>query len=131
MLHCPWLPNLKPHRHFTCRTKSTHGCVLRTTVHLRMACLGLITNTTSLKYIVVLCCMFVPKMGLVSQDCLLFHGTIEDNIRYGTEQATSDQVVEAAKAAYAHEFILAMPYVSHSAAEWTQIASAGVHVVCK
>ncbi len=53
-------------------------------------------------------------MGLVSQDCLLFQGTIEDNIRYGTEQATSEQVVQAAKAAYAHEFILAMPQVRGS-----------------
>jgi ABC-type multidrug transport system fused ATPase/permease subunit len=52
-------------------------------------------------------------MGLVSQECLLFQGTIEDNIRYGTDHATSAQVVEAAQAAYAHEFIMAMPHVSH------------------
>lgn len=51
-------------------------------------------------------------MGLVSQDCLLFQGTLEDNIRYGTQHATSQQVVEAAKAAYAHDFISAMPHVS-------------------
>jgi hypothetical protein len=74
-------------------------------------------------------------MGLVSQDCLLFHGTIEDNIRYGTEQATSEQVVEAAKSAYAHEFILAMPYVSAVPLSGTrqqiryQTASAWVHLV--
>lgn len=54
-------------------------------------------------------------MGLVSQDCLLFHGSIEDNIRYGTEHATSAQVVEAAKAAYADDFITAMPHVSAEA----------------
>lgn len=58
----------------------------------------------------VLCC--AVQMGLVSQECLLFQGTIEDNIRYGTAHATSQQVVEAAKAAYAHEFIMAMPHVS-------------------
>jgi ABC-type multidrug transport system fused ATPase/permease subunit len=58
---------------------------------------------------VLLCCL---QMGLVSQDCLLFHGTIEDNIRYGTEHATSVQVEEAARAAYAHDFIMAMPHVS-------------------
>lgn len=57
----------------------------------------------------VLCAV---QMGLVSQECLLFQGTIEDNIRYGTAHATSQAVVEAAKAAYAHEFILAMPHVS-------------------
>lgn len=61
-----------------------------------------------------LCCCLnvsVVQMGLVSQECLLFQGSIEDNIRYGTETATSEQVVQAAKAAYAHEFIMAMPQV--------------------
>ena len=61
----------------------------------------------------VCCAVLCPvQMGLVSQECLLFQGTIEDNIRYGTAHATSQAVVEAAKAAYAHEFILAMPHVS-------------------
>lgn len=59
----------------------------------------------------VRCCL---QMGLVSQDCLLFHGSVEDNIRYGTEHATSAQVEEAAKAAYAHDFIMAMPHVSQT-----------------
>jgi ABC-type multidrug transport system fused ATPase/permease subunit len=49
----------------------------------------------------------VTQMGLVSQDCLLFEGSIEDNIRYGTQEASRGQVVEAAKAAYAHDFIMA------------------------
>lgn len=63
-------------------------------------------------------------MGLVSQECLLFQGTIEDNIRYGTETATSEQVVQAAKAAYAHEFILAMPQVRGSCDERERIQPA-------
>ena len=50
-------------------------------------------------------------MGLVSQECLLFHGSVEDNIRYGCEGAASAAVVAAAQAAYAHEFIKAMPQV--------------------
>lgn len=54
------------------------------------------------------------QMGLVSQECLLFQGTVEDNIRYGCEGATSEQVVAAARAAYAHEFIKAMPQVRNS-----------------
>ena len=54
-------------------------------------------------------------MGLVSQECLLFQGTIEDNIRYGTESASLEEVVEAARAAYAHEFIMATPKVCKGA----------------
>jgi ABC-type multidrug transport system fused ATPase/permease subunit len=57
----------------------------------------------------VLVCLL--QMGLVSQDCLLFQGSIQDNIRYGTQQASHEQVVEAAKAAYAHDFIMALPQV--------------------
>jgi ABC-type multidrug transport system fused ATPase/permease subunit len=51
------------------------------------------------------------QMGLVSQDCLLFQGTLEDNIRYGCEGASLRDVVAAAKAAHAHDFITAMPQV--------------------
>lgn len=83
-----------------------------------LACVVL-ANTVSLPRLCWLgCCNPNPlprvlQMGLVSQDCLLFQGTLEDNIRYGTEHATSQQVVEAAKAAHAHDFISAMPHVSH------------------
>ncbi|MBN2296335.1 MAG: ABC transporter ATP-binding protein [Pirellulales bacterium] len=45
------------------------------------------------------------QIGLVSQETLLFDDTIENNIRYGSPQATHEQVVEAAKQAYAHQFI--------------------------
>lgn len=45
----------------------------------------------------------------VSQDVFLFNGTIEDNIKYGMPNATHDQVVAAAMAANAHDFIMAFP----------------------
>ena len=52
----------------------------------------------------------VRKMfGMVLQDTWLFHGSIEDNIKYGKTEATHDQVVEAAKAANAHHFIQTLP----------------------
>lgn len=46
----------------------------------------------------------------VSQDVFLFNGTIEDNIKYGAPDATPDQVVAAARAANAHDFIMAFPH---------------------
>ncbi len=49
------------------------------------------------------------QIGIVSQDILLFHDTIGNNIRYGVPEASMDDVVRAAKAANAHEFILAQP----------------------
>jgi ATP-binding cassette subfamily B protein len=53
--------------------------------------------------------------ALVSQTPALFYGSIEDNLRYGNPTATSDEVREAAKIAYAHDFIEAMPngYQTH------------------
>ncbi|MCM1295100.1 MAG: ABC transporter ATP-binding protein/permease [Muribaculaceae bacterium] len=45
----------------------------------------------------------------VSQDVFLFNGTIEDNIKYGMPNATHDQVVAAAIAANAHDFIMTFP----------------------
>lgn len=47
--------------------------------------------------------------GLVSQDVFLFHGTVEENIRYGSFGASHEQLKEAAKLAEAHEFIQALP----------------------
>jgi ABC-type multidrug transport system fused ATPase/permease subunit len=46
---------------------------------------------------------------LVPQDSFLFSGTIADNIRFGRPDATDEEVVQAAKLANAHEFILAKP----------------------
>ncbi|WP_223463442.1 MULTISPECIES: ABC transporter transmembrane domain-containing protein [unclassified Pseudomonas] len=53
--------------------------------------------------------------ALVSQTPALFFGSIEENIRYGSPKATSAEVQEAAKIAYAHDFIEAMPngYQTH------------------
>lgn len=48
-------------------------------------------------------------IGLVQQDVYLFAGTVLDNIRYGNLDATQDEVIEAAKKANAHEFIMALP----------------------
>ncbi|MCY0887380.1 MAG: ABC transporter ATP-binding protein [Alicyclobacillaceae bacterium] len=47
--------------------------------------------------------------GMVLQDTWLFHGTIRDNIAYGREGATEEEVVEAAKAAFADHFIRTLP----------------------
>lgn len=48
-------------------------------------------------------------VGAVMQETLLFNDTIEANIRYGTPDATHEQVVAAAKMANAHEFIMSQP----------------------
>lgn len=45
----------------------------------------------------------------VSQDVFLFNGTINDNIKYGCPDATPDQVIAAARAANAHDFIMKFP----------------------
>lgn len=48
------------------------------------------------------------RYGMVLQDSWLFHGTIRENLRYGNENATDEEIVAAAKAAYAHSFIRRM-----------------------
>lgn len=48
-------------------------------------------------------------IGLVSQDVFLFHGTVRENIAYGAFGAADDLVVEAAKIAEAHDFIMELP----------------------
>lgn len=47
--------------------------------------------------------------GMVLQDTWLFKGTIMENIRYGRLDATDEEVIEAAKAAHAHNFIMSLP----------------------
>ena len=47
--------------------------------------------------------------GMVLQDTWLFHGSIKDNIRYGRLDATDEEVVEAAEAAYVHRFVQTLP----------------------
>lgn len=48
-------------------------------------------------------------VGAVMQETLLFNDTIEENIRYGTPNATHEEIVEAAKMANAHDFIMSQP----------------------
>ncbi len=57
----------------------------------------------------------LAHIGIVPQESLLFSGTVRDNIRYGRPEATDEEVIAAAKAAQAHEFIMEMPkgYDSH------------------
>ena len=49
------------------------------------------------------------QIGIVQQDVYLFAGTILENIRYGRPDATDDEIIEAAKSANAHEFIMSFP----------------------
>ena len=49
------------------------------------------------------------SLGMVLQDTNLFTGTIKENIRYGNEEATDEEVIEAAKLANAHSFIERLP----------------------
>ncbi|MGZ6347517.1 MAG: ABC transporter ATP-binding protein, partial [Anaerolineales bacterium] len=51
----------------------------------------------------------LAHIGIVPQETVLFSGTVRDNIRYGRPDATDEEVVTAAKAAQAHEFILELP----------------------
>jgi len=48
-------------------------------------------------------------IGFVSQDVFLFHGTVRENIAYGTFDAGDEAIVDAAKVAEAHEFIMQLP----------------------
>lgn len=48
-------------------------------------------------------------IGMVLQDTWLFNGSIMENIRYGNLEATDDEVIEAAKLAHAHKFIMEQP----------------------
>jgi len=50
------------------------------------------------------------QLGIVLQDPHLFHGSIVENIRYGIPDASLDQVIAAARAANAHDFISRMPH---------------------
>jgi len=51
-------------------------------------------------------------IGIVSQEPVLFTGSIEDNIRFGKEDATDSEVQAAAIMANAHDFIMELPEVS-------------------
>ncbi|QVL33399.1 ABC transporter ATP-binding protein [Telmatocola sphagniphila] len=67
-----------------------HGSILIDEIDLREA------NLRSLR----------KQIGIVTQDTILFDDTIFNNILYGNRQATKEEVIEASKKAFAHEFIL-------------------------
>lgn len=49
------------------------------------------------------------NIGVVQQDVYLFSGTVAENLRYGRPQATAADIVAAARAAHAHDFVMALP----------------------
>lgn len=50
------------------------------------------------------------SVGIVQQDIYLFSGTVEENLRYGRPGASDEEIIAAAKAANAHDFILDLPH---------------------
>jgi ATP-binding cassette subfamily B protein len=64
------------------------------------------------------------QIAYVGQDVFLFHGTIRDNIGFGKEGATEDEIIAAAKAANAHDFILSFPhgYDTHTGEQGLQLS---------
>jgi ATP-binding cassette subfamily B protein/subfamily B ATP-binding cassette protein MsbA len=63
------------------------------------------------------------QLGIVLQDTFLFGGTIADNIRYGRLEASDDEVLAAAQAVGAHEFIQNLPQGYH-----TEVGEDGVNL---
>jgi ATP-binding cassette subfamily B multidrug efflux pump len=51
----------------------------------------------------------LAQVGVALQETVLFSGSVRDNIRYGHPEATEEEVIAAAKAAQAHDFIIALP----------------------
>ena len=64
------------------------------------------------------------QIAYVGQDVFLFHGTIRDNISFGKDGATEDEIVAAAKAANAHDFITSFPngYDTHTGEQGLQLS---------
>jgi ATP-binding cassette subfamily B protein len=64
------------------------------------------------------------QIAYVGQDVFLFHGTIRDNIAFGKDAATDDEIIAAAKAANAHDFILSFPrgYDTHTGEQGLQLS---------
>jgi subfamily B ATP-binding cassette protein MsbA len=63
------------------------------------------------------------QVGIVPQETLLFNGSVYDNIKYGRLDATETEIIDAAKAANAHEFIMGLPQGYK-----TQLGDRGVNV---
>jgi len=64
------------------------------------------------------------QIAYVGQDVFLFHGTIRDNIGFGKDSATEDEIIAAAKAANAHDFIMSFPhgYDTHTGEQGLQLS---------
>ncbi|HWV54507.1 ABC transporter ATP-binding protein [Pseudorhodoplanes sp.] len=64
------------------------------------------------------------QIAYVGQDVFLFHGTIRDNIAFGRDGATEDDIIAAAKAANAHDFIMSFPhgYDTHTGEQGLQLS---------
>jgi subfamily B ATP-binding cassette protein MsbA len=64
------------------------------------------------------------QIAYVGQDVFLFHGTIRDNIAFGKDGATEDEIIAAAKAANAHDFIMSFPhgYDTHTGEQGLQVS---------
>ena len=54
------------------------------------------------------------QLAIVNQDTYLFHGTVEDNLRFGKPEATGEELEAAARAANAHDFITRLPRGYHT-----------------
>lgn len=65
----------------------------------------------------------LAHIGIVPQESILFSGTVRDNIRYGCPNAGDAEIIAAAQAAQAHEFIMALPHGYD-----THIAERGVNL---
>lgn len=72
------------------------------------------------------------QVAMVLQKNVLFEGTIKENLRWGNEHATDDELVEACKAAQAHEFISTFPdgYDTHLAQGGTNVSGGQKQRLC-
>ncbi len=72
------------------------------------------------------------KFGMVLQDSWLFKGTIKENLLYGNENATDEDIINACKQAYAHSFIMRMPkgYDSLIAEDGSNLSQGQKQLLC-
>lgn len=72
------------------------------------------------------------KFGMVLQESWLFKGTIKENLLYGNENATDEEIINACKQAYAHGFIMRMPkgYDSHIAENGSNLSQGQKQLLC-